>query len=45
MNGLFQAGGAIGTFALPWFADKWGRKWACAVVKAPLFTKRVAQGN
>jgi MFS family permease len=30
-NGLFQAGGVIGTLTLPWIADKWGRKWACAV--------------
>lgn len=31
MNGLFQAGGVIGTLALPTVADKWGRKWALAV--------------
>jgi len=30
-NGLFQAGGVIGTLSLPWFADKFGRKWACAL--------------
>lgn len=30
-NGLFQAGGVIGTLCLPWFADKFGRKWACAL--------------
>ncbi|KAK5069876.1 hypothetical protein LTR64_007942 [Lithohypha guttulata] len=30
-NGLFQAGGVIGTLCLPWFADKYGRKWACAL--------------
>jgi hypothetical protein len=32
MNGLFQAGGVIGTLLLPTVADKWGRKWALAVV-------------
>lgn len=32
MNGLFQAGGVIGTLILPVFADRWGRKWACVVV-------------
>lgn len=32
MNGLFQAGGVIGTLMLPMVADKLGRKWACAVV-------------
>ncbi|OQU95567.1 hypothetical protein CLAIMM_01752 [Cladophialophora immunda] len=31
MNGLFQAGGVIGTLLLPTVADKYGRKWACAV--------------
>jgi len=31
-NGLFQTGGVIGTLLLPWVADKYGRKWACAVV-------------
>jgi MFS family permease len=31
MNGLFQTGGVIGTLMLPWVADKYGRKWACAV--------------
>lgn len=30
-NGLFQTGGVIGTLCLPWFADKYGRKWACAL--------------
>jgi len=34
MNGLFQTGGVIGTLMLPWVADKWGRKWACAVVRS-----------
>jgi MFS family permease len=29
-NGLFQTGGVIGTLLLPWVADKWGRRWACA---------------
>lgn len=32
MNGLFQTGGVIGTLLLPTVADKYGRKWACAVV-------------
>ncbi|OAL29863.1 hypothetical protein AYO22_01769 [Fonsecaea multimorphosa] len=31
MNGMFSAGGVIGTLLLPTIADKWGRKWACAV--------------
>lgn len=31
-NGVFQTGGVIGTLSLPWVADKYGRKWACAVV-------------
>jgi MFS family permease len=31
-NGIFSAGGVIGTLCLPWIADRWGRKWACAVV-------------
>ncbi|KAL2406535.1 MFS-type transporter criB [Exophiala dermatitidis] len=31
MNGLFQAGGVIGTLCLPKVADKYGRRWACAV--------------
>ncbi|KAJ9615767.1 hypothetical protein H2200_001844 [Cladophialophora chaetospira] len=31
MNGLFQTGGVIGTLLLPTVADKYGRKWACAV--------------
>ncbi|KAK5710892.1 hypothetical protein LTR17_018642 [Elasticomyces elasticus] len=30
-NGLFQTGGVIGTLIMPWIADKWGRKWGCAV--------------
>jgi MFS family permease len=33
-NGLFQTGGTLGTLCLPWFADKYGRKWACAVVSS-----------
>jgi len=33
MNGLFQTGGVIGTLLLPTVADKWGRKWALAVVR------------
>lgn len=32
MNGLFQTGGTIGTLILPYVADRWGRKWAIAVV-------------
>jgi MFS family permease len=32
MNGLFQTGGVIGSLLLPTVADKWGRKWAIAVV-------------
>ena len=32
MNGLYQAGGVIGTMCLPWVADKFGRKWAIGVV-------------
>jgi MFS family permease len=32
MNGLFQAGGVIGSLSLPWVADKFGRKWAIGVV-------------
>lgn len=32
MNGLFQAGGVIGTILLPPVADKWGRKAALALV-------------
>jgi MFS family permease len=30
-NGLFQTGGVIGTLALPWVSDKYGRKWGMAV--------------
>ncbi|KAF2013703.1 MFS transporter [Aaosphaeria arxii CBS 175.79] len=30
-NGLFQAGGVIGTLLLPVVADKYGRKWGIAV--------------
>lgn len=33
MNGLFQTGGVIGSLLLPTVADKFGRKWACAVVR------------
>jgi sugar phosphate permease len=32
INGLFQAGGVIGTLLLPTVSDKWGRKWALALV-------------
>ncbi|KAF2710650.1 MFS transporter [Pleomassaria siparia CBS 279.74] len=31
MNGLFQAGGVIGTLLLPLVADKFGRKWGIAI--------------
>jgi len=34
MNGLFQAGGTIGTLFLPWVADKWGRKAGLALVRS-----------
>ncbi|KAK1810554.1 hypothetical protein LTR12_015061 [Friedmanniomyces endolithicus] len=30
-NGLFQTGGVVGTLIMPWIADRWGRKWGCAV--------------
>ena len=36
MNGIFQAGGVIGTLSLSWIADKWGRKMALAVVRAAI---------
>jgi len=32
-NGLFQAGGVLGTLTLPLFADRWGRKGGLAVVR------------
>ena len=32
-NGLFQAGGVLGTLCLSWIADKFGRKWAIALVR------------
>jgi MFS family permease len=31
-NGLFQTGGVLGTLFLPYICDKFGRKWACALV-------------
>ncbi|KAI1618273.1 MFS transporter [Exophiala viscosa] len=31
MNGLFQTGGVIGSLLLPTVADKYGRRWACAL--------------
>jgi urea transporter len=31
-NGLFQTGGVLGTLSLPWVCDKYGRRWACALV-------------
>ncbi|ETI25912.1 hypothetical protein G647_02689 [Cladophialophora carrionii CBS 160.54] len=34
MNGPVQAGGVIGAMLLPTVADKWVRKWACAVSAA-----------
>jgi MFS family permease len=36
MNGLFQAGGVIGTLLLPTVSDKWGRKWALAKVRSSI---------
>jgi MFS family permease len=33
MNGIFQTGGVIGTLVLPYFADRFGRKWAIAIVR------------
>jgi MFS family permease len=36
MNGLFQTGGVIGTLLLPTVADKYGRKWAIALVRSYL---------
>ena len=30
-NGIFQAGGVIGTLLLPIVSDKYGRKWGIAV--------------
>jgi MFS family permease len=42
MNGVFQTGGVIGTLILPWIADKWGRKWAIAVVHSAIHTRRCA---
>jgi hypothetical protein len=39
MNGVFQTGGVIGTLILPWVADKWGRKWAIAVVRLVVNTR------
>lgn len=39
MNGLFQAGGVIGTLVLPWIADKYGRKWACATVSTTVWLR------
>ena len=32
-NGLFQAGGVVGTLLLPIVSDRWGRKWGIAVVR------------
>ena len=34
-NGLFQTGGFLGTLALPWVCDKYGRRWGCAIVRTP----------
>ncbi|KAF2677245.1 MFS transporter [Lentithecium fluviatile CBS 122367] len=31
-NGLFQAGGVIGTLLLPIISDKYGRKWGIAII-------------
>ncbi|ORY03954.1 MFS transporter [Clohesyomyces aquaticus] len=30
-NGLFQAGGVLGTLMLPMVSDRWGRKWGIAI--------------
>ncbi|KAF2467020.1 MFS transporter [Lindgomyces ingoldianus] len=30
-NGLFQAGGVVGTLLLPIVSDRWGRKWGIAI--------------
>lgn len=38
-NGLFQAGGVIGTLLLPLVSDKYGRKWGIAVVSSPVFIR------
>lgn len=35
MNGLFQAGGVIGTLLLPNISDRFGRKWGIAIVCYP----------
>ena len=32
MNGIFQAGGVLGTLCLPYGSDRWGRKWGIAFV-------------
>jgi MFS family permease len=39
MNGLFQAGGVIGSLCLPWVADKFGRKWAIGAVRCQIFSR------
>jgi MFS family permease len=31
-NGLFQAGGVVGTLLLPNISDRYGRKWGIAIV-------------
>jgi hypothetical protein len=33
MNGVFQARGFLGTIALPYFADRFGRKWGIALIR------------
>lgn len=43
-NGLFQTGGFLGTLCLPWFADKFGRKWACALVQLSRLTCLIMLG-
>ena len=35
MNGLFQSCAVIGTLLLPYAADRFGRKWAIAIVSFP----------
>lgn len=32
MNGVFQAGGVIGSLLLSGISDRWGRKWGIAIV-------------
>ena len=36
-NGLFQAGGVVGTLLLPNISDRYGRKWGIAIVSSITF--------